>query len=378
MRSQHIQGLLEQAVAEGAAPGLTAAVAAPDGGNAYYAAGAHGIDDPRPMAADAVFWIASCTKAITSAAALQLVERGLLDLDEPVGNRLPALAAPQVLEAFDAAGAARLRPARKPLTLRTLLTHTSGLAYDFFHADLARHYAATGGSLAGSLTTAPLLVFDPGEDWQYGVGIDVAGWLVEAASGQALPAYFAQHILAPLGMVDTSFEPDAALSARLVGMHSRGPDGAFVSAERFPSSPTMYGGGGLYSTAPDYLKFLRAVMADDGGGVLGPQARAMLRQGDSRVGQPGHLVTAVPPLSGDFRPMPDTPRSHTLGFLCNEADVPGARRAGSLAWGGLANCYYWVDPASGVAAMLCAQFLPFADPRMLGVFREFERAVYAG
>ncbi|WP_293681830.1 serine hydrolase [uncultured Phenylobacterium sp.] len=377
MTSQPIQDLLDRAVAAGAAPGLTASVAGPDGRDAHYAAGVRGIADPRPMTPDSVFWIASCTKAITSAAALQLVERGLLDLDEPVGGRLPMLATPQVLEELDADGAARLRPARRPVTLRALLTHTSGLAYDFLHAGLARHYAATGDSLAGSLTTAPLLVFDPGDDWQYGVGIDVAGWLVAAASGQSLPDYFAQHIFGPLGMADTGFTPGAALSDRMVGMHSRGPDGTFEAASAFPSAPEMYGGGGLYSTAPDYLKFLRAVLADDGAGVLGPQALALLRQGDSRVGAAGHLITAAPPLSHDFRPMPDTPRSHTLGFLRNEADIPGRRRAGSLAWGGLANCYYWADPASGVAAMLCAQFLPFADPRMLEVFDAFERAVYA-
>jgi CubicO group peptidase (beta-lactamase class C family) len=329
------------------------------------------------MDADSVFWIASCTKAITSAGALQLVERGVLDLDAPVGDLIPALASLQVLDGFDAAGAPRTRAARRPITLRSLLTHTSGLGYDFFSPDLARYYAATGESLFGSLATGPLLAHEPGESWQYGVGIDAAAWLIEAATGQTLAAYLGEKILGPLGMTATAFEPDPALAARLVGMHARGPDGTFVGADRFPSNPALYGGGGLHSTAADYLKFLRAVMAEDGGGVLGPQTLAMLRRSESTVGAAGELTTAAPPLSHDFRPLPGVPKTHTLGFLRNEADVPGARRAGSLAWGGLANCYYWADPASGVAGMICAQFLPFADPKMLSTFEAFERAAYA-
>ena len=367
MGSQTIQALLDEAVAKGAAPGLTAAIARADGTDSFYAAGVRGVADPTPMAPDDTFWIASCTKAITSAAALQLVERGLLDLDAPIGERLPNLAAPQVLEGFGPDGAPRLRPARNPLTLRRLLTHTSGLAYDFFHADLGRYYASIGGSLMESAPSAPVLAFDPGEGWQYGIGLDAVGWLVEQATGQGLDAYVAQHITGPLGMTDTAFVATPELEARAAGMHHHAPDGAFIPVPHLPSSPAYYGGGGLRSTAPDYLKFLRAVLAEDGGGVLGPKTLRWLRAADS----------AMPPLSHDYRPIPGTPKTWTLGFLRNEADVPGMRRAGSLAWGGLANCYYWADPASGVAAILCGQFLPFADPGMLAAFDALERAVYA-
>ncbi|MBL8552921.1 MAG: beta-lactamase family protein [Phenylobacterium sp.] len=377
MRSQDVQAVLDRAVADGVAPGLTAAVLHADGRESLYAAGARGIADPTPMSADDVFWIASCTKAITSAAALQLVERGVLDLDAPVGARLPGLAQPQVLEGFDADGTPRLRPARRPITLRTLLTHTSGLAYDFFSADLTRYYAHTGGNLMTSAPTAPVLAFDPGDGWQYGISTDAAGWLIEQATGQTLDAYVAEHITGPLGMVDTAFVAPPELEARAVGMHARGPDGAMGPAPAFPASPLYYGGGGLRSTAPDYLKFLRAVIAADGAGVLGARARAWLHTADSPMAA-GALKTAAPPLSCDFDPMPGSPKTWTLGFLRNEADIEGARRAGSLAWGGLANCYYWADPASGVAGVLFAQFLPFGDPAMLGAFEAFERAVYAG
>lgn len=376
MGSQTIQALLDAAVTKGVAPGLTAAIARADGTDSFHSAGVRGASDPTPMAPDDTFWIASCTKAITSAAALQLVERGVLDLDAPIGERLPNLAAPQVLEGFTPDGAPRLRPAAKPLTLRRLLTHTSGLAYDFFHADLARYYASAGGSLMESAPSAPVLAFDPGEGWQYGIGIDAVGWLVEQATGRGLDAYVAEHITGPLGMTDTAFVSTPELDARAAGMHHHAPDGAFIPAPPLPSSPVYYGGGGLRSTAPDYLKFLRAVLADDGGGVLGPRTLRWLREADSDM-PAGDLATAMAPISHDFRPMPGTPKTWTLGFLRNEADVPGMRRAGSLAWGGLANCYYWADPASGVAGMLCGQFLPFADPGMLATFEAFERAVYA-
>ncbi|WGU40602.1 MULTISPECIES: serine hydrolase [unclassified Phenylobacterium] len=376
MGSQTIQALLDEAVANGAAPGLTAAIAHPDGTDSFHAAGVRGAADPSAMRPDDTFWIASCTKAITSAAALQLVERGVLDLDAPVGERLPNLASPQVLEGFDADGAPRLRPASTPLTLRRLLTHTSGLAYDFFHADLARYYASAGASLMESAPSAPVLAFDPGDGWQYGIGIDAVGWLVEQAAGQGLDAYVAEHVTGPLGMTDTAFVATPELEARAAGMHHRTPDGAFVPAPHLPASPVYYGGGGLRSTAPDYLKFLRAVIAEDGGGVLGPRTLRWLRDADSAM-PAGDLDTAMAPISHDFRPLPGTPKTWTLGFLRNEADVPGMRRAGSLAWGGLANCYYWADPASGVAGVLCGQFLPFGDPGMLAAFEALERAVYA-
>jgi CubicO group peptidase (beta-lactamase class C family) len=138
----------------------------------------------------------------------------------------------------------------------------------------------------------------------------------------------------------------------------------------------MHGGGGLHSTAGDYLTFLRAGISDDGSGVFGPQTRRWLREAQVPAGSAGELVTAAPPLSADFRPMPGTPKAWTLGFLRNETDVPKGRRAGSLAWGGLANCYYWADPESGLAGVLFGQLLPFADPGMLAVFEAFERAVY--
>ncbi len=373
MQSDRIQALMEQAVAEGIAAGLTAAVALPDGSDVHFAAGSRGKGDPTPMTPDTLFWIASCTKAVTAMAATQLVEQGRLDLDAPVGPLLPALASPRVLDGFDAYGAPRLRPAETPITLRHLLTHTSGMAYDFCHADLTRYYAATGDNM---MTATDILVAEPGAAWLYGTGIDAAGWLIEAVTGQGLDTWFEANITGPLGMADTRFSPDAAQAARRAGMHLRGPDGAFAPTDPFPNHPMLWGGGGLVSTAPDYLKFLRAVIGD-GGGVIGAKGLAWLRDAQTDLPGAGDLVSSNPMFSHDFRPMPGVDKRWTLGFLRNEADVPGGRRAGSLAWGGIANCYYWADPASGVAGAMFSQFLPFADPGMLATFEAFERAVYA-
>ncbi len=373
MMSRALQDLLDKAVSDGVAPGLTAAVAGP-GGVHHLAAGVRGLSDPRLMAPDSVFWIASCTKAITALAALQLVERGLLSLDDPIGDRVPMLAAPRVLDGFEADGTPRLRAARRAVTLRDLLTHTSGLAYDFCSADLTRYFAATGESL---MSGAPTLMFDPGERWQYGIGIDAAGWAIEAASGQSLDVYFAEHILGPLGMADTSFAPDAVQTNRRAGMHVRGPEGALITTDAFPNAPQMWGGGGLTSTAPDYLKFLQAIMSD-AGGLVRTETLALLRDVQTDRGPAGDLMSVNLGFSHDFQPMSGVDKRWTLGFLRNETDVPGGRRAGSLAWGGIANCYYWADPASGVAGVLFAQFLPFADPAMMATFEAFEQAVYAG
>jgi CubicO group peptidase (beta-lactamase class C family) len=159
-----------------------------------------------PMREDTLFQIASMTKALTSVAVLQLVERGKLDLDAAVGSILPELAEPQVLDGFDADGAPILRAATTPVTLRHLLLHTSGCGYTFMDADLLRHAMATGKMAAGKRASLDLpLRFEPGTNWQYGVGIDWAGLAVEAVTGMTLGEWFEREITGPLGMTQTRF-----------------------------------------------------------------------------------------------------------------------------------------------------------------------------
>ncbi len=374
-----IEAALARAVGSGAAPGIVAAAVTPGDGVVCATAGARGLEDSTPMDEGTVFWIASCTKAITAAAAMQLVERDRISLDAPVGDRLPILAAPKVLTGFDADGAPLTRPARGAITARHLLTHTSGLAYDFCNADLTKYFAAAGTSLFGVEAPDIPLMFDPGERWQYGIGLDWTGKLIEAVSGQQLDAYMDEHIFAPLGMADTSFFPGEALAARKAGMQGRTADGGLEPrAFGMPPAPHFgMGGGGLYSTAPDYLRFLRAILGD-GTPILGAEGLSLMR--DNQVGEMSAAVlkSAQPMMSNDFDPFPGQRTGFTCGFGINAAPGPAGRAAGSLMWGGLANCYYWADPAAGVAGVFLSQVLPFSDRRLLGAFADFERAVYGG
>jgi methyl acetate hydrolase len=370
-----IDAAIEGAVASGL-PGLAAAVRLPGGEVVEAAAGVRGLDNPAPMTPDTVFWIASFTKAITTAGALQLVEEGRLRLDDPVGDLLPALAAPSVLKGFDDAGKPRLEAAREPITLRRLLAHTSGLGYEFCSDALTRYVEVTGPYPRGLGPDTPLL-FEPGSGWTYGISTDWTGQLIEAATGEGLDAYLQRRIFSPLGMSETTFSPSESQRARRASMHARGADGALAPmAFEMPPPPNFgMGGGGLYSTAADYLRFLSAILAG-GGPILSPASVAAMRGSEWQGLEVGVLPAANPALCAGFDPFPGMSKRWGLGFLINPEPGLDGRSAGSLAWAGLGNCYYWADPAQGVAGVFLAQHFPFGDPAALRAFGAFERAVY--
>ena len=284
----------------GGLPGVVLAARLPDGERVDAVAGVRGLDNPAAMAPDTHFWVASCTKAITSAAALQLVEQGRLTLDAPVGDLLPALASPNVLKGFDAAGKPRLEPAREAVTLRRLLSHTAGLGYEFCSEDLTRYVAAAGPYPRGLGPDTPLL-FEPGSGWTYGISTDWTGKLIEAASGEALDTYFERHILGPLGMTETTFSPTADQRARRASMHARTPDGALapIPFEMPPAPHFGMGGGGLYSTAGDYLKFLDAILAG-GGPILSAASVAAMAETQWEGEEVGVLPSANPILCAGY------------------------------------------------------------------------------
>src|ERR1051326_2330450 len=334
----------------------------------------------RPLTADALFRIASMTKAVTSLALMQLVEQGRLGLDDPAEKYLPELAGLKVLESFDAAtGAYRVRPASRAPTVKHFLTHTSGLAYPFTSAtwrDFKPRASETypfGG---------PLL-FDPGERWHYSTSTDVVGKLVEVLSGQKLEDYFRQHIFAPLKMDDTSYNVPEAKGPRLVAQQQRAGDkmdGAVVlqSPQLGLTIPAPIGGGGLASTASDYGRFMRMLLnggALDGARVLKAETVALMGQNQiGKIGVPA-LKTALP-RSADFNFIADGRDKFGLGFLITADQVPGKRSAGSLSWCGINNTYFWVDPSRGIAGVILMQYLPFADPKALALHDAFERAAY--
>jgi methyl acetate hydrolase len=333
-----------------------------------------------------IFLIASMTKPVTSVAAMQLVEQGKLKLDEPASTYIPELGTLQVLHGFDATtGKPILRPATKPVTLRLLLTHTSGFVYDTWDADMLRWEKESGKNLPLG-TVAPLtpLMFEPGTRWQYGTGLDWSGRLVETVSGQTLEQYFQKNILQPLEMHDTSFLLAPEKFDRLVSEYRRQPDGSLVEDPRKkPKPPKAFnGGGGLYSTAGDYVRFMQMILrrgrGSAGAQILQPQTVDMMATNQIGELSAGKLKTARPNISSDVDFHPDFKDGFGFGFLINQTAYDGRRSAGSLAWGGVANTYFWIDPHKGVAGVLMMQYLPFADKEALAVLGDFERSVYAG
>jgi CubicO group peptidase (beta-lactamase class C family) len=335
------------------------------------------IADARPLKLDALFRIASMTKAVTSTAAMQLVEQGRFAIEDPVEKYLPEFAKLSVFESFDGAtGAYRLRPAAKAVTVRHLLTHTSGLGYAFTNPTV-RDFKPRAGE---EYPVGPL-VFEPGERWLYSTSTDWVGRLVEKVSGQSLEDYFRQHIFTPLGMADTFYFVPKDKEARLVTVNRRIADGSIVKESVQPptSGFTPIGGGGLSSTAYDYLRFTRALLNGgelDSARILSAGTVALMEQNHiGAVGVPAQK-TALPERSDDFSFIADGRDKWGLGFLITADAVPGKRSAGSLSWGGINNTYYWLDPARGITGVILMQFLPFADRKALALYDTFERGVY--
>ncbi|MDQ2945158.1 MAG: beta-lactamase family protein [Acidobacteriota bacterium] len=346
--------------------------------------GAFGTRDSSgvPIRVDSIFGIASMTKAITTVAALQLVEQGKVKLDEPVSKHLPKLENLEVLDGFDpATGKPILRPARTPITLKHLLTHTSGLCYDIWDGDAFRYTSQTKGQ-AASGKVGPLM-FEPGTRWQYGLGVDWAGRLVEAVSGLNLEDYFQTKILGPLEMRDTSYILAASKFERLASSYQRQADATLKQDERKPPAPPkeFNGGGGLYSTTGDYVRFMQMILRK-GRGLNHAQILAAKTVESMEVNQigestAGKMKSYQPDLSSDVDMQPGSTEKWGLGFLINTTPYPGGRSAGSLAWAGLRNTFFWIDPKRSLCAVLMMQFLPFVDKEAMGLLGDFERAVYA-
>jgi methyl acetate hydrolase len=367
-------------------PGVVAVAAT--GNEVVYqnAFGKRDLSKDDAMTEDSVFWIASMTKAVTAAAGMQLVEQGKLSLEEPIGKVLPDLAAPQVLEGFDAAGAPKLRPAKNPITLRHLMTHTAGFCYDMWNGDMVKYLEASGTPGITSCKHDALrtpIMSDPGTRWEYGTNIDFVGKAVEAVSGKRLDAYLRENMFAPLGMTDTGFKIGDAQRTRLVGMHTRGEDGSLAPIPfELEQDPEFHmGGGGLYGTAADYIRFTQMILnkgSGNGNQVLKPETVALMAQnhiGDLNMTK---LSSAVAFATNDVDLYPDMAKKWGLSFLINTAKTPEGRSPGSLAWAGLANTYYWIDPSRDITGVILMQVLPFADGKCLEAFSGFESGVYAG
>ena len=381
--TEKIDEMLQAAVARGDVPGVVALAAGDDGVLYEGAAGRRAADAGDPITPDTMLRIASMTKMVTTTAALQLAERGALELDAPVETYRPEFASLQVLEGFDG-DTPVLRPPRTRATVRQLITHTAGLGYWFWNRDIDRYEQVTGtpNIMPGSdaVFTSPLLS-DPGTRFEYGINIDWLGRVAEAVSGQPLDAYFRDNITGPLGMTNTTAKMTDAQRANSAPVHVRGEDGSWtVTGIDWAQQPDYRGGGTfLYSTPRDYLAFQRMLL---GGGKLGDVRildQATVKEAfTNQIGEldfPAAIATAHPELSADVNLGPDL--KWGLGLLLNQAQQPGMRAAGSGAWAGLFNTHFWVDPASRVTGSIFSQTLPFAEPAAFQLYADFEQALYA-
>ncbi|HJQ57424.1 MAG TPA: serine hydrolase domain-containing protein [Vineibacter sp.] len=378
-----IDPILRRAAESGDVPGVVA-MAANESGVIYEGGfGKRDLAKPDAMTPDTVVWLASMTKAVTGAAAMQLVERGKVRLEHNAADLVPELANPQVLEGMDG-DTPKLRPAKKPITVHHLITHTAGFGYDIWSPLLGQYMQATGTPGIISCSNAALrlpLLFDPGERWNYGINIDWLGKIVEAVHGKKLDRVLAEEIFEPLGMTDIGFKIGPAQRGRLANIHQRGDDGGLTpTGLELEQNPEFHmGGGGLYGTAADYLAFARMLMAGgalNGRRVLKSDTVALMAKNGIGDLSPTVLKTAAPPLSLDADFFPGLPAKWGLSFYINAAPAPTGRSAQSLAWAGLANTYYWIDPVRQLTGVILMQILPFFDTKAIKLFRDFETAVY--
>jgi methyl acetate hydrolase len=377
-----LEGVVER---ENGVPGVVAMATDRDENFYEGAEGVRELGKDTQMSSDTVFAIFSCTKAVTGVAVMQLVEEGVLKLSDPAKEYAPEIASVQVLEGFDESGEPRMRAPKSDVTVEQLMLHTAGFGYDFFNEDLIKYGEKRGVPSVVSATQASLdsaLLFDPGEDWEYGSNIDWAGKVVEGARGKRLGEVFRERIFEPLGMESAAFTMTDDMRSRRASLHQRNEDGSLTPMPDFelPQDPEQHmGGHGLYMPVGDYMKFIRMVL-NDGDGPNGrvleeSTARAM---GDNGLGEMKIklLPGAIPSLSNDAEFFPGMPKSWGYTFMINDQDAPTGRPAGELGWAGLANLFYWIDRKNGLGGFWATQIFPFADPVSFTGYMDFETAVY--
>ena len=365
-------------------PGVVA-MATDRNANTYEgAAGKRSLDADAPMTTDSVFAIFSTTKAITGTAILQCVEEGVLDLDAPAKSYAPELGDIKVLEGFNPDGTVKLRAPKRDITTRMLMLHTAGFGYEFFSQALLDASKVTGQPSVVTGTKASLgapLLFDPGEQWEYGINLDWCGQIVEALRGKRLGAVFEERIFAPLGIADTAFGLTPSMRERMAKIHQREADGGLTPLDfELPAEPEVHmGGHGLYATVGDYMKFIRMWLNDGAGPhgrVLNAETVQMATQNGLGEMKVKGLPAIIPTLTNDAEFFPGMPKSWAYTFMINDEQAPTGRPAGALAWAGLANLYYWIDRRNGIVGFWATQVFPFADPTSVTGYFDFETAVY--
>ena len=374
--SAAIGTFLKSAIARGDVPGVVVLVTGPDRILYHEAFGKMNVAQGVEMKKDTIFNIASMTKAVTSAGVMMLIDEGKLSLDDDVSKYLPEFKSPKVISKLDvAAGTYETRPATRPITIRQLLTHTSGIGYSWSDPGLALIQKKTG---AADLDLP--LVHEPGEKWTYGASTRVLGMVIEKISGQRIDAFLEARILGPLGMRDTTYAVPAAKTSRVVNRNQKA-DGKINEIPNPAEIPaTVRGDGGLYSTAPDYARFVQMILNR---GQLG-NVRLLKEQTVREMGrnQTGDVKVRLQPTADPLRSRPYPLGAGEdvwgLGFQLAAPAQPVAdmRRPGSMNWAGINNTFFWIDPQSEIGVIVLMQMLPFYDDAALQVLQGVERLVY--
>jgi len=381
----NIDAVLRKAIESGRIPGASAAVTNLEETLYEGACGVRAQGQEALMTPDTVMWIASMTKPLVGAAAMQLVEQGKLSLDDPIAHVLPDINTIQVITGWDNLGQPALRPPKTPITLRHLMTHTAGFTSDIWSENSARFLKLNNLPRAGSGRRDALnipLSFDPGERWEYGINIDWIGLAISAVTGMRLGEYLQKNITGPLGMHSTGFEITPSMRARLAKVHLRNHDDQSLSLLNFEvpqQAEVDPGGGGMYSTASDYLRFTRMMLnhgSANGQQILKPETVALMSKNAMGPLRVNMLRTINTNMSLDAEFFPGVEKTWGLTFMINEATAPTGRSTGSLAWAGLPNAYFWIDPVRKIAGVLMMQILPFVDTSAIKLFTDFETTVY--
>jgi methyl acetate hydrolase len=379
-----IDRVLKAAVDGGAVPHVAAIAADRDGIIYEGGFGPRAAGENDQVSTSTHFRIMSMTKMVATTAALQQRERGELDFDAPVENYVPEFANLQVLEGFEG-DKPKFRAPKTKATVKHLVTHTSGLGYWFWNEDIKRWEELTGtpNVVPGDMSafTAPL-VHDPGERYTYGINTDWLGRVVEAVAGKTLDVVVKEGITGPLGMNDTEFALSDAQQGNKTPVHMKGEDGAWFSAGNvLPDDPQWWAGGhGLHSTPRDYIRFERALLRNgelDGERIL--KSETVDEAFTNQIGDldfPHAIASADGPITGPFNLGPGW--KWGWGLLLNTVDQPGGRKAGTGAWAGLFNTHFFVDRTTGICASIYTNSLPFITPEALGLYGDFEQALYAG
>lgn len=382
-------------------PGATVVVVGKDGKELFaHSSGKQGIRSDSPMTLDNIFWIASSTKMLTGLACMQLVEQGLLRLDD--GEQAESLC-PELKDLKVLRPDGTMEEKRKQITLRMLLTHTAGFGYSFFNERLRDHFLPAGlDEFSGRIEdmVSPLL-FQPGEGWEYGVGIDWAGVAVERVSKLSLNDYLQKNVLQPLGIKEMSMFPGPEMRKRLAHMHARDKDGPLRPRDHLLRMPLVVdvenesevtrifnsGGAGMFAKPREYARVLSVLLNNGTDPVTGTQllrketVDEMFRNQISDFPDYGRqsIPAAKPDLTNEIPelyPVPGNPsQGWGLTFMLSNGGATG-RSTGTGHWAGLANVWWWCDREAGVAGIVCTQILPFADAKVLGLWAGIEAAVY--